>query len=190
MRRSFTTELNSKDLENIQKDFENWAKKLEKANKEIVNDLAEYGSKKMKQIYDESGVEDSTPMLFIITNKSDLEKEVEMRGQQALYDEFGTGTEGEKHQHPIKDSFGLDAYNSHKVPNGTIRHATEKDVKNATQQGKELKVGDLFWTYRDSKGQKHYTQGVAAQKEGYDSLKATIKKAPSIIKKRMGETLE
>ena len=107
MRRSFTTELNSKDLENIQKDFENWAKKLEKANKEIVNDLAEYGSKKMKQIYDESGVEDSTPMLFIITNKSDLEKEVEMRGQQALYDEFGTGTEGEKHQHPIKDSFGL-----------------------------------------------------------------------------------
>jgi hypothetical protein len=113
-----------------------------------------------------------------------------MYGYQAIYSELGTGTEGAQHPHPTKGNYELDAYNSHKVPNGTIRHATEKDAKAAGEQGKEIGVGDLFWTYTDENGEKQYTQGIPAQKQGYTALEDSAKKAKTFIKKRVQEVLD
>ena len=179
MRRNIVTGLSNKELDALVAQMDNWAKLMEKASKNIVNDLAEYGFNKMQDIYKEAqkSYQDMSSMDFTITG-SETEKTVSMMGEQALYDEFGTGTLGEQSPHPIKSEFGLNAYNS----GPTIRKA-QKEING-------IKPGELYWTYKDEAGVTHYTQGVPAQKEGYDSLKATIKKAPEIIKKRMEETLK
>lgn len=179
MNRHITTGLSVKELENLAKQMDNWAEMMDKASKKIVEDLANYGLEKMQEIYAEaqSKYEDTTAMDFSITG-TETEKTVSMSGPQALYDEFGTGTIGAENPHPIKSEFGLNEYNS----GPTIRRA-EKDIEG-------IKAGDLYWTYKDESGVVHYTQGIPAQKEGYDSLKATIKKAPEIVKKRMEETLK
>lgn len=179
MRRNIVTRLSTKELDQLSKDLDNWADLMKKASKNIVNDLAEYGSGKMQDIYNsaQKDYQDMSSMDFTIVG-TDMEKTVSMIGEQALYDEFGTGTMGEQSPHPIKNEFGLNPYNS----GPTIREA--KTPING------IKVGDLYWTFRDESGNIHYTQGIPAQKEGYDSLKATINKAPEIIKKRMEETLK
>ena len=179
MNRNIVTGLSSKELENLARQMDNWAEKMDKASKKIVKDLADYGLEQMQQIYAEaqSKYEDTTPMDFSITG-TETEKTVSMSGPQALYDEFGTGTIGEQNPHPIKNEFGLNPYNS----GPTIRRAG-KNVEG-------IKEGDLYWTYKDDGGIIHYTQGIPAQKEGYESLKATIKKAPEIVKKIMEETLK
>lgn len=179
MNRNIVTGLSSKELDNLAKQMDNWAEMMDKASKKIVEDLANYGLEKMQEIYAEaqSKYEDTTAMDFSITG-TETEKTVSMSGPQALYDEFGTGTIGAENPHPIKSEFGLNEYNS----GSTIRKAG-KNVPG-------IKEGDLYWTYKDEGGAVHYTQGIPAQKEGYDSLKATIKKAPEIVKKRMEETLK
>lgn len=179
MNKNITTGLSVKELENLARQMDNWAEKMDKASKKIVEDLANYGLEKMQEIYAEaqSKYEDTTAMDFSITG-TETEKTVSMSGPQALYDEFGTGTIGEQNPHPIKNEFGLNPYNS----GPTIRRAG-KNVEG-------IKEGDLYWTYKDDGGTVHYTQGIPAQKEGYESLKATIKKAPEIVKKRMEETLK
>lgn len=179
MNKHITTGLSVKELENLAKQMDNWADMMDKASKKIVEDLANYGLEKMQEIYVEaqSKYEDTTAMDFSITG-TETEKTVSMSGPQALYDEFGTGTIGEQNPHPIKNAFGLNPYNS----GPTIRRATS-DIEGINE-------GELYWTYKDEGGTVHYTQGIPAQKEGYDSLKATIKKAPEIVKKRMEETLK
>lgn len=179
MNRNIVTGLSNKELDELARNLDNWADMMKKATVNIVKDLSEYGLQRMQEIYAEaqSQYEDSTYMDFSITG-SETEKTVSMSGPQALYDEFGTGTIGEQNPHPAKNEFGLNPYNS----GPTIRIATENT--------KEIKPGELYWTYKDEAGVVHYTQGIPAQKEGYDSLKDTIKKAPSIIKKRMEETLK
>lgn len=179
MRRNIVTGLSTKELEQLGSEMNDWAEKIKKASINIVNDLAEYGSEKMQEIYQsaQNEYQDMSSMDFAITG-SDTEKTVSMIGEQAIYDEFGTGTRGAESPHPIKSEFGLNEYNS----GPTIRTAKTKI--------NGIKPGDLYWTFKDEAGEIHYTQGVPAQKEGYDSFKATVKKAPEIIKKRMEETLK
>lgn len=177
MNRNIVTGLNNKELDNLVKKLDDWADMMDKASKKIVNELSEYGLKKMQKIYNENNFKSASPTGFGIVG-SEYEKKVFMEGEQAIYNEFGTGTEGASRPHPIKDEFGLNAYNS----GPTIRRATKN-----TQ---EIPEGELYWTYRDENGDIVYTQGIPAQKEAYDSLQDTIKKAPSIIKKIMEETLK
>lgn len=185
MNKNITTGLSVKELENLAKQMDNWAEKMDKASKKIVKDLADYGLEQMQQIYAEaqSKYEDTTPMDFSITG-TETEKTVSMSGPQALYDEFGTGTIGEQNPHPAKKEFGLNPYND----GSTIRKAKNEIINEET--GEKIPAGELYWTYKDGTGRIHHTQGIPAQKEGYDSLKATIKKAPEIVKKRMEETLK
>lgn len=179
MQKTFRTNLTIEDLDKMKKQLKNWDALMDVAAKNIVDDLANFGMKKMKNIYNTSHYKDSTPMDFSITG-TEYEKTVSMSGEQALYDEFGTGTLGAMNPHPLKNQFDLNPYNSGK----TIR--MNKDAKSeASQNG--IKEGTLYWTYYDENGEKHYTQGIPPEKEVYDSLLATIKKAPSIVKKRTEE---
>ena len=182
MNKNFYTELSSKDLKDFENKLDRWSELMDKASKDIVNDLSEFGLKEMQRIYNDAQqqYQDSTPMDFSIKG-TDYEKTVSMSGEQAIYDEFGTGTIGEENSHPVKDEFGLNPYNSGK----TIRR-NNRDTSQASKNN--IPVGGLYWTYY-REGQKIYTQGVPAQKEGYDSLMATIKKAPTIVRKRMKEVL-
>ena len=176
--------INIEKLSELQKEIDIMQKKNEIAAKRICKELSEYGLKTMKEIYDNFEVFGNYPS-NIYMEGTDTEKKIIMEGPQAIYDEFGTGTLGERSPHPIKNQFGLNDYNS----GPTIREATGKDMDAAFKQGTNIPIGGLFWTYRNTLGDKIYTQGTPAQKEGYDSKMATKKKSPEVIRKIMKEVL-
>jgi len=182
MNRSYSVELSTKELDDIQKTLDRWANSLDKVAENIADDLANIALDEMLKIYREAQqqYQDSTPMDFSITGNKN-EKKVAMSGQQAIYDEFGTGTKGEESDHPPKEGYGLNPYNSGK----TIRKNKGNNTK-ASQNG--IPVGGLYWTYYNN-GKKVYTQGIPAQKEGHNSFKKVIKDAPSVIKKRIEEVI-
>lgn len=161
--------------------LKNFNKKLDNSQKEIVNDLAQYAMKEMQTVYNNSNVEDSTPMSFDVIG-NDYEKQARMAGFQAIYDEFGTGTIGEMNPHRAKGNFELNPYNS-----GETIRTNKSENSRASLEG--IPVGGLYWTYRDSQGNKKYTQGIAAQKEGYTAFQKTSKKATSVARKRIQEVL-
>ena len=177
MQKTFHTNLSEKDLDNWIKQLKNYDKLMDQAAINIVDDLSKFGAKKMKNIHQQSSFKSSTPMQFLIEGTK-YEKTISMSGPQALYEEFGTGTMGEQNPHPIKEEFDLNPYNSGK----TIRKVTQK-VHDKTG----LPLGALYWTYKDESGKTVYTQGIPAIKPGYDSFMATVKKAPSVVKKRTEE---
>lgn len=180
MSKSINIGLSTQELNNLQKQVDNLIKILDNASKNIVKDLSDTALENMQKIYRESNFSTSTPMDFSITG-NEYEKKVAMSGEQALYCEFGTGTMGEQNSHPQKGEFGLNPYNSGR----TIRMMTPE-----LKAKKGLPIDGLYWTYKDEAGNLVYTQGIPAQKEGYDSLKLVAKKAPSVIRKRVGEAIK
>ena len=180
MQKTVRTQLSEKDLDKWIKQMNSCEKLMKICAKNIVDDLSKFGAKKMKNIHNKSSFQSSDDMQFIIEG-NDFSKTVKMQGTQALYEEFGTGTMGAQNPHPTKDAFGLNPYNSGK----TIRKASAK-----VSEKTGIKEGDLYWTYTDSTGQKVYTQGIPAIKPGYDSFQATLKHAPTVVKKRTEEVIE
>lgn len=178
-KKSFSIEAGAPGIKELQDYLNHLNGNLDKLLSGVVGELAEFSSNKMQEIYANSGVEDSTPMDFSIVG-TEQEKTVAMSGEQAIYDEFGTGTIGSENPHPTKNQFNLNPYNS----GSTIR---KNENANSMASLNGIPVGGLYWTYYDMNGNKVYTQGIAAQKEGYDSFQETLKEAPKIIGKKMGE---
>lgn len=170
--------IDSKDLDRLLAKFSN---NLDKISEQVVDDLAQLAYKKMKENYAKADFQPGNIESTDITLESDAnERRVIMKGPQAVYTEFGTGTQGALHPHPKKTEFGLNQYNSGK----TIR-AAKKDI--ITPDFEHIPSGTLYWTYKDAYGEIHYTQGIPAQKIVYNAGKTVLRKMNSIIKKRMEE---
>lgn len=111
------------------------------------------------------GNEDTTPFLEITGNKA----KAGMRGSQSVYNEFGTGTQGQNSPHPMKSNFGLNPYN-------TLKHP------------RVSKNGNLFWIYTKN-GEKIATQGIPAGKQVFNASILLKGKKNEIIRKRVGEVI-
>lgn len=181
MTKKIEVELSENGINRLINQLYKFEKGLLNTQAKVIDDLAQNSVKKMEEVYSKSPVQDSTTMLFEVKGEP-LKKEAIMYGYQALYDEFGTGTKGQENPHPTKQDFNLSPYNSGK----TIR--VNKSV-NSQASKNNIPVGELYWTYTDVNGKKQYTQGIAAQKEGYIALQDTKKKMNNIIKKRITEAL-
>lgn len=182
MSKKVIVDLSEQGIDKFLKKLEKFDTNLKKAQQKTIEDLANFSVKNMRKIYNNSGVKDSTPMTFYSV---DIEngKEARMAGYQALYDEFGTGTVGAQNPHPAKGNFELNDYNSGK----TIRI---NKSENSQASKEKIPIGGLYWTYRDAQGNRKYTQGIAAQKEGYDTFQEAIKKSKTYAKKRVKEVLD
>lgn len=182
MSKKVIVDLSSEGIDKLLSKLSTLDKKLENAQSKIVDDLAKYSVKRMKSIYESSGIKANKPMTFYI---ADVEggKEARMAGEQAIYTEFGTGTVGAENPHPIKGSFELNDYNSGK----TIRK--NKSIDSEASKN-DIPVGGLYWTYKDEQGNKIYTQGIVAQKEGYTAFQDASKKVNTYVRKRVGEVLD
>lgn len=172
------------DFKTIRKEIADMKAKMPIAAKRIVKELSEYGLEDMKKTYNSYEFKGSHPSTFYMEG-TDTEKKLVMQGPQAIYDEFGTGTLGEISPHPIKEEFNLNGYNTGR----TIRPANKYDVRRAAEQGVNIQLGHLFWTYKTEDGQKIYTKGTPAQQEVYDAMNKTHSKAPEVIKKVMKEVV-
>lgn len=177
------TDLSVDNLKGFEEEIKKMSDKMNVAAVRIAKELSEYGLKEMENIYSNFELTGNEPSTFYITG-SDTEKKIVMDGPQAIYDEFGTGTEGELNPYPVDTAqFGMKGYNTGE----TIRPAKQRDVDAAKKQNKDIGLGELFWTYIDSNGEKQYTKGTPAQKEVYDSMKKTLEKSPEVITNIMKE---
>lgn len=101
----------------LNKKLKQFKKDVKTSNKEIVNDLLETAEKEIQNGYSTSPYEGYNEDFTI--GKDD--KKAFVKGDQVVYREFGTGTQGAEDGHPWKADFRLNPYNSGK----TIRTAKE-----------------------------------------------------------------
>ncbi len=155
------------------------ASKLNTASNNIANDVAKFGQSEIMKNYNKSTFKTNEAMNIYKEGSQNI-YDIGMRGKQAIYEEYGTGTEGEANSHPLKDISGLNPYNSGK----TIRKASE-----AVSQLTAIPQGELYWTYKDENGKIQYTTGVPAGKEVYNALKSIKNEIPKIVEKDLGDLI-
>lgn len=174
-------DLNGDGLELLIKKLKASKRNLNDLGKDVIEDLKQVGLKEISDSISNSNYEDSEPI-----STYEAENAIGIKGAQALYDEYGTGTVGANNPHPKKDS-SLNPYNSGKTirPNAGIP-SSGVGITEASKQG--IPLNGLYWTYKHN-GKKIYTQGRPAGKHVYKASQRIRKEAKKIIEKRVGEVL-
>lgn len=182
MRMKFRIEFKKTTIPELKKKYQNISKNVDKLEEIIINDLKEIGLREIQDSLNGSNFEANEPISII-----DEERSIGIKGTQALYDEYGTGTIGGLNSHPEKKSapLELNAYNSGE----TIRMNERKhpiDKNDGT--GGQIPPNTLYWTYK-FEGKKIYTQGRPAGMHIYKAKTKIKGNMDKIIKKRVGEYL-
>lgn len=176
----FRIEFKKATIPEIKRKYEYISKHVDELQEIIIKDLKEIGLREIRDSLSGSSFEASEPISVI-----DEEKSIGIKGTQALYDEYGTGTVGSLNSHLEKESapIPLNAYNSGE----TIRANKRKDAISTNDgTGGEIPPGGLYWTYK-FEGKKIYTQGRPAGMHIYKAKKQIKNQMDKIIKKRVGE---
>lgn len=178
--------VNLKDIGKVVTALEELQRDMKKASEDLPKLLAEEGKNYLDRQYAKSPNRND-PNINFSNIKTGIEKtedgyKLYARGRDVLYEEFGTGDEGQKHQHPVKSKYNLNDYNSGPFIMDVIDVGNEdmKDLlaQNGITSGK-------FWKYRKG-GQSHLTQGIPAGKEVWNTrnyLKSN-KVVDKIVRKR------
>lgn len=169
--------IESEELDNF---LANVTGSLDKAAEGVIEELSDLALSEIRSNYSRSEFEPGEIMDFAKIGSSN-DKTVKMMGPQAIYSEFGTGTKGAMHPHPIKDQFNLNDYNS----GPTIRVLTPRAKKISGAQTKGIAPGSLYWTYKDAEGNVQYTTGIPAQMQVYKAGKVAIRHIPTAIKNNL-----
>ena len=174
----FRIEFKKTTISDLKKKYEYIANNVDKLEEVIIKDLKEIGLKEISDSLAGSNFEASEPISII-----DEDRSIGIKGTQALYDEYGTGTIGKNNPHPEKDTapIALNDYNSGK----TIR-VNSNNRTNASKEG--IPVKGLYWTYK-FEGRKIYTQGRPAGMHIYKAKTQIRNQMDKIIKERAGEYL-
>lgn len=163
--------LSNQGISDFIKKLRTLKKDMVTSKNKVQEDLIEIGYKEISNNISNSEYINSEPSTsFKEKNKTG------MRGSQAVYDEFGTGTLGARNPHDKKNDFNLNAYNSGR----TIR----VNKGNA----KSIPKGELYWTYKYN-NEIIFTQGRPAGMQVYKASKVVRNKIKEICKKRVGEAL-
>ena len=112
---------------------------------------------------------------------------LEAKGRDVIYEEFGTGDEGASHPHPNKSAYALNDYNS----GPQIKDVSDYDENSYIYD--DLRdfgiTSGKFWIYSKDGSTLHYTQGVPAGREMWDTRNYLIKQAIPEIGKRKGREI-
>ena len=147
---------------------------IEDASIEIVNELVDEGTFIAKQLNasaPKSGLVDNDiiPVHSKVSENGKAKGSITMQGENAVYDEFGTGDQGAENPHPAKGKFGLNPYNS----GPTIFY--------------NQFAGRNQWYYKPMAGRPYFTEygateGIPAGKQMYTTAKMLKKKKKKIAK--------
>lgn len=175
-------DLSTQSINSLIQKLENFKKQMKEADTKIVKELSDLGLNEIQKNYSETIYKDGNDDIGFFTSGNGKNRvTIGVVGSQVLYNEFGTGTEGENNSHPKKGEYGLNAYNS----GGTIRKNNNAE-SSATRLG--IPVGELYWTYKEGNVKK-YTQGIPAGKQVYLAAKKMQKEKNKIVKKVVGDAL-
>ena len=147
---------------------------IEDASMTIVNRLVDDGTKLANQLNDlapKSGEVDNDiiPVHSKVSTNGKATGSIIMQGENAVYDEFGTGDQGADNPHPLKNKFGLNPYNS----GPTIFY--------------NQFAGRHQWYYRPMAGKPYFTkygatEGIPSGKQMYTTAQ-TLKKEKNKLAK-------
>lgn len=147
---------------------------IEDASIVITNKLVDEGTffaDKLNSLAPKSGIKDN--VIIPTHSKSILNKKstgsITMQGENAVYDEFGTGEQGADKPHPTKSKFGLNPYNS-----GPFIFYNQF-------------AGRRQWYYRPMAGMMYFTdsgatEGIPAGKQMYTTAQILKKNKNAIAK--------
>lgn len=166
-------------IKNIIKKYKSIAENIDELEDSIIGDLKEVGLKEINNSIGNSQYVPSEPVTII-----DEKAAIGIKGTQAIYDEYGTGTVGMNNPHPEKPN-SLNPYNSGK----TIRENKKKaSIKTNDGTNGIVPIGGLYWTF-NFKGEKIYTQGRPAGMHVYKAKNKIKDDLKNIVKRRVGEYL-
>ena len=172
-----------KGLKSLRNNLESESDKL---LKEIVDNGKKYLDRQYASMNNDPNIEDISTKIKGSKNNYELIA----YGKDVVYEEFGTGDEGESHQHPMKSKYNLNAYNS----GPKIRNVSDYDSNSYIKDDLE-RIGitsGKFWIYSKN-DTLYYTQGVPSGQEMWKTRNYLLsKKTKEIVKKgakRINENL-
>jgi len=169
------------NLKDLEKGLEQLYNNIDKEADKILKDIAESGQDYLNKQYENALGKD--PNILDLNTRIDKDTNgysLVGFGRDVIYEEFGTGDEGEKHPHPVKSNYNLNDYNSGSfiIDVSDVHNPEFLSIlaENGITSGK-------FWSYR--KNGAHLTQGVPAGQEMWKTRNYLISnKIPEIIKRR------
>lgn len=169
--------MNPKTLKKLVKALEGLEDDLNKTSNDILKEITDDGLDFLKKQYNTSPNRDDPNIDFesIDVSKKEVEKgwwQLIAKGDDVLYEEYGTGDEGQASPHPNKTASGLNPYNS----GPTIREADDVSAFYGITSGK-------YWTYKKD-GKRYITNGIPAGKEMWNTRNYLRKKMSKVAKKR------
>lgn len=184
--RKVTVSLNN--IDKVISALEQFNNDINELSKDVPKIIAEEGKNYLDRQYSKSPnrMDPNIDFSNITTGIEEIEGGYKLfaRGKDVLYEEFGTGDEGQRHQHPAKSKYSLNPYNS-----GPYIRDVNTLNDNASYTKEDLqKIGitsGKFWYY-EKNGKGYYTQGIPAGKEMWDTrnyLKSN-KVVNNIVRKR------
>lgn len=172
--------LSKEGLKELSQKIDNLKKDLKQADNKIKNRLADFAENQINMNLSATPFKDGNDDTYTFKEDSDEKMKVGMRGSQVLYNEFGTGTQGEISPHPIKGKFSLKGYNTGK----TIRTASDKVNELAG-----ITVGSKYWTYKNGAGETVFTTGIPAGKQVFDAAMSLRNEKKKIVKEEVSDAL-
>lgn len=149
----------------------------------ILKEIADNGEDYLKKEYDSKDFDDNIKDISTSTKISKTSAEIIAKGNDVLYEEFGTGDEGFSHPHPVKSDYNLNDYNSGK----SIRNVSdvrEDDYYTKKNLEKFEITSGKFWSYKDGDNV-YYTQGVPSGQEMWKTRNYLLNsKINDIVKER------
>lgn len=144
--------IGSTDVDKLIKALNNLQKDLEQQADNIAKDVSEKGLKYLNKKYTLSPNRND-PNIDIGGIKTTIEKidngyRIVAKGKDIIYEEFGTGDEGQSHSHPNKSKYDLNDYNN----GGTILNVNQ--IHNSAILNSLSKKGVTngnFWFYKKHK---------------------------------------
>ena len=172
--------LSDKGLDDLLKKINNLKKELKEADKRIVEKIADFTETEIEKNLSATEFKDGNDDVHTFKEIEENKAKVGMRGSQVLYDEFGTGTQGETSPHPLKENFGLAGYNTGRK----IRRASVKVNENTG-----IPIGAKYWTYKNKSGETVFTTGIPAGKQVFNAAQTLKNKKMEIVKQEVSDVL-
>ena len=172
--------LSNQELNNLLKKINNLKTNLKESETKIKNNLADYTRTEIDNNISSTQFKDGNDDVKTFIETHDNKVKVGMRGSQVLYDEFGTGTQGESNRHPLKGKYGLAGYNTGRK----IRKASVKVNENTG-----IPIGTKYWTYKNKQGETVFTTGIPAGKQVFNAAMSLRNKKMQIVKQEVSDAL-
>lgn len=178
MEKDIKLKLSVNDISNLIKDMKKLSQEFKNLNDIVSKELAEATQYQLEQNYSTMPFLSNTSMPHFGVTKTHNGYSVYARGDNIVYEEFGTGDVGESHPYPIPQSdFGLKGYNTGE----TIRDADGYSAKQGITSGK-------YWTYWDGKDWV-YTQGIPSGKFVFNTSEWLHENYKDLIQKKVDDVI-